>query len=180
MKLLIITAGFLLVGFQISVLYAGQVYTWTDKDGNLHVTDTPPPPKSNLKDTLEYQEKTAAEIRELKNRKKSRDEKRGQAAKINRVDQAKRRARQADERAKKAVEQAEQITSASEIYIRRLASTKEKRKQFRKKIQKEAERARAAQAFAKKAIEDASQAAEEARLAEEELKAQTQQEEQLQ
>jgi predicted nucleotidyltransferase len=107
MKFLIISVGILLVGFLNSGLFAGQVYTWTDKDGNLHVTDTPPPPKSNLKDTLEYQEKTAAEIQELKNRKKLRDEKGGQEERINRVEEAKRRARQADERAKKAVEQAE-------------------------------------------------------------------------
>lgn len=180
MKFLIITVSFLLVGFLNSVLYAGQVYTWTDKDGNLHVTDTPPPPKSNLKDTLEYQEKTAAEIQELKNLKKKRAEEKGQEAKINSVDEAKRRARQADERAKKAVEQAEQITSDAEIYIKRLSSTKEKRKQFRKKIQREAARAQAAQARAKAAIQDANQAAEEARLAEEELKAPTQPEEQIQ
>ncbi len=175
MKFLIITVGILLVGFLNSGLFAGQVYTWTDKDGNLHVTDTPPPPKSNLKDTLEYQEKTAAEIQGLKNRKKWRDEKRGQEEKINSVEEAKRRARQADERAKKAVEQAEQITGDTEIYIRRLSSTKEKRKQFRKKIKREAGRAQAAQARARKAIEDARQAAAEARLAEEELKAQAEQ-----
>jgi len=46
----------------------------------------------------------------------------------------------------------------------------EKRKQFRKKIQREAQRAQAAQDRARKAIEDAAAAAEEARLAEEELK----------
>jgi chemotaxis protein histidine kinase CheA len=163
MKFLIIAAGILLVSLLNFGLYAGQVYTWTDKDGNLHVTDTPPPPKSNLKDTLEYEERTAAEIQELKNRKKLRVEESAQEEKINKVEEAKRRARQADERAKKAVEQAEQITSDAESYIRRLSSTKEKRKQFRKKIQREAARAQAAQANARKAIEDANQAAEDAR-----------------
>ena len=183
MKFLAITIAFLLVGLLNPGLYAGQVYTWTDKDGNLHVTDTPPPPKSNLKDTLEYQERTAAEIQELKNLKKRRAEESVQAAKINSVHEAKRRARQAGARAKKAVEQAEQISSDAEIYIRRLSSTREKRKQFRKKIQREAARAKAAQTRAEKAIEDASQAAEEARLAAEELNAQdepTQQEAQIQ
>ncbi len=175
MKFLIITAGFLLVGFLNSGLNAGEIYTWTDKEGNLHVTDTPPPAKSKLKDTLEYQERTPAEIQELKNLKKKRTEDRGQEEKLNRVDQAQRRARQADARAQQAVEQAEQITRDTEIYIRRLSSTKEKRKQFRNKIQREAGRAQAAQARARKAIEDARQAAEEVRRVEEELKAQEEQ-----
>jgi hypothetical protein len=170
MKFLITTACILLVGFLNSSLIAGKVYTWTDENGNLHVTDTPPPPKSKIKATLEYQEKTAAEIQELQNRKKKRAEEWEQEKRTGSVDEAKRQARQADERAKKAIEQAEQITRDAETYIRRLSSTKEKRKQFRKKIQREAQRAQAAQGRARKAIEDAAQAAEEARLAEEELK----------
>ena len=175
MKFLIMTACILLVGFLNSSLIAGEVYTWTDENGNLHVTDTPPPPKSKIKDTLEYEEKTAAEIQELQNRKKRRAENRGQEKRISSVEAAKRQARQADERAKEAVKQADQITNDAEIYIRRLSSTKEKRKQFRKKIQREAQRAQAAQNRARKATEDAAQAAEEARLAEEELKAQKEQ-----
>jgi hypothetical protein len=170
MKFLIMTACILLVGFLSSSLIAGQVYTWTDENGNLHVTDTPPPPTSKIKDTLEYEEQTAAEIQELQNRKKKRAENREQEKRTGSVEAAKRQARQADERAQKAVEQAEQITRDAETYIRRLSSTKEKRKQFRKKIQKETQRAQVAQDRARKALEDAAVAAEEARLAEEELK----------
>jgi hypothetical protein len=172
MKFFVITACILLLGFINSSLIAGQVYTWTDENGNLHVTDTPPPPKSKVKDTLEYEERNAIELHELQNRNKRRAEKWEQEKKTSSVEAAKRQARQADERAKEAVEQAEKITKDAETYIRRLSSTKEKRKQFRKKIQREAQRAQAAQERARKAIEDAAQAAEEARLAEKELKAQ--------
>jgi hypothetical protein len=175
MKFLIMTACILLVGFLNSSLIAGEVYTWTDEDGNLHVTDTPPPPKSKIKNTLEYEEKTAAEIQELQNRKEKRAEEWEQGKRAGSVEEAKRKARKADERAKEAVKQAEKITNDAQIYIRRLSSTKDKRKQFRKKIQKEAQRAQAAQDRARKAIEDAAVAAEEARLAEEELKAQEKQ-----
>ena len=170
MKFFAITACILLAGFLNSNLIAGQVYTWTDENGNLHVTDTPPPPKSKLKDTLEYEEKTAADIREFQNRKDKLTEEREQEKRAAGVEEAKRRARQAEERSQKAVEQAEQITRDAETYIKRLSSTKEKRKQFRKKIQKETQRAEAAQERARIAIEDAAVAAEEARLAEEELK----------
>ena len=122
----------LLVGFFNSSLNAGQVYTWIDENGNLHVTDTPPPAKAKIKDTLEFEERSAAEIQELQNRKKRREEERVQAKRISSVEAAKRRARQADERAKEAVENAEQITNAAETYIKRLSSTKEKRKTSRK------------------------------------------------
>ena len=175
MKFLITIACILLVGFLNSSLIAGEVYTWTDENGNLHVTDTPPPPKSKIKDTLEYQEKTTAEIQDLQNRKKKRAEEWEQEKRTGSVEEAKRQARQADKRAKEAVKHAEQITNDAEIYIRRLSSTRDKRKQFRKKIQRETQRAQAAQDRARKAIEDAAQAAEEARLAEEELKAQEKQ-----
>ena len=169
MKFSAIIICVLLAGIFNCNLFAGQVYTWTDENGNLHVTDTPPPPKSKIKDTLEYQEKTAAEIQELQNRKKRRDQKREQEAEINRVEEAKKRAREADIAAQEAAEQADQITQEVEVYVRRLGSTKEKRKQFRKRIQREIQRAEAAQARARQAVEDARQAAEEARQIEEEL-----------
>lgn len=172
MKFLPIIICILLVGVFNSGLIAGQVYTWTDENGNLHVTDTPPPPKSKVKDTLEYQEKTAADIQELQNIKERRDQDRLQETKTNRVAEAKKRAREADKAAQTAAEQADQITQEVEVYIRRLGSTREKRKQFRKKIQREIQRAEAAQMRARQAAEDAKQAAEDARLAEEELKPQ--------
>ena len=172
MKFLMISVAVLLASFLNSGLFAGQVYTWTDKDGNLHVTDTPPPPNSKLKNTLEYQEKSAAEIEDLKTRMQQRDAEKAQEENLNRLEEAKRRARQADERAQKAAEQAAQITGEVEVYVRRLSSTQEKRKQFRKKIQNETERAQAAQTRAREAAEDARQAAEQVSVIEEKLKAQ--------
>jgi hypothetical protein len=172
MKNLIVIICALLVTIFNTNLFAGQIYTWTDKDGNLHVTDTPPPAKAKVKDTLEYKEKTAAEIQELQDRQRRRDQKSQEEGEINRVEQAKKRARDADEAAQIAAEEAAQITQEVEAYVRRLGSTKEKRKQFRKRIQREIGRAEAAQARARQAAEDAAQAAEDARMAEEEFNAQ--------
>lgn len=172
MKFLTIIIGILLLGFLSSELIAGQVYTWTDENGNLHVTDTPPPANSKVKDVLEYREKTAAELQELQNREQRRDAKREQESKIRGVEEAKRRARHADKAAQLAVEEANRITQEVETYVRRLGSTKEKRKQFRKRIQRELARAETARERARQAIEEARQAEEEARMAEEELKTQ--------
>ncbi|MBW2486437.1 MAG: DUF4124 domain-containing protein [Deltaproteobacteria bacterium] len=169
MKFLAIIICAFLSGIFYSNLFAGQVYTWTDENGNLHVTDTPPPSKSKIKDTLEYQEKTAAEIQALQDRKGLRNREREQEADRNRVEEAKKRAREADQAAQEAAEQADQITQEVEVYVRRLGSTKEKRKQFRKRIQREIQRAEAAQERARVAVEDARQAAEEARQIEEEF-----------
>jgi wobble nucleotide-excising tRNase len=169
MKISVIIICVFLVGIFNSNLFAGQVYTWTDENGNLHVTDTPPPPKSKIKDTLEYQKKTAAEIQALQDRKEQLNRKRGEEAKINRVEEAKKRAREADKAAQEAAEQANKITQEVEVYVRRLGSTKEKRKQFRKRIQREIQRAEAAQQRARQSVEDARQAAEEARQIEEEF-----------
>ena len=169
MKISVIIICVFLVGIFNSNLFAGQVYTWTDENGNLHVTDTPPPPKSKIKDTLEYQKKTAAEIQALQDRKEQLNRKRGEEAKINRVEEAKKRAREADKAAQEAAEQANKITQEVEVYVRRLGSTKEKRKQFRKRIQREIQRAEAAQKRARQSVEDARQAAEEARQIEEEF-----------
>ncbi|MBW2436200.1 MAG: DUF4124 domain-containing protein [Deltaproteobacteria bacterium] len=172
MKFLMVIICALLVAIFNTNLFGGQVYTWTDENGNLHVTDTPPPARAKVKDTLEYEEKTAAEIQELQNRQQRRDQQRQEEAEINRVEAAKKRAREADEAAQIAAEEADQITQEVEAYVRRLGSTKEKRKQFRKRIQREIGRAEAAQARARRAAEDAAQAAEDARLAEEEFSAQ--------
>ena len=169
MKISVIIICVFLVGIFNSNLFAGQVYIWTDENGNLHVTDTPPPPKSKIKDTLEYQKKTAAEIQALQDRKEQLNRKRGEEAKINRVEEAKKRAREADKAAQEAAEQANKITQEVEVYVRRLGSTKEKRKQFRKRIQREIQRAEAAQQRARQSVEDARQAAEEARQIEEEF-----------
>lgn len=159
----------LLTGIFHSNLFAGQVYTWTDEKGNLHVTDTPPPSKSKIKDTLEYQEKSAADLQELQNKKERRSREREQETRVDRVEAAKKRAREADKAAQIAAEQADQITREVEVYVRRLGSTKEKRKQFRKRIQREIQRAESAQARAKQAALDARRAAEDARQIEEEF-----------
>jgi hypothetical protein len=35
-----------------SGLFAGSIYTWTDKNGAVHITETPPPPGAAVQDAL--------------------------------------------------------------------------------------------------------------------------------
>jgi chromosome segregation ATPase len=148
---------------------AGKVYTWTDEHGNLHITNTPPPKQAKIKEVLPYQQKTGDEKqsdKQLQKKEKLEDLK---AAQEQQIEDAKRKLRQADERAKAAVAKAEQITQDNNAYIERLASTKEKRKQFRKKIQRLKDEAVLAQEVANNAIEDARQAADALQELEEEI-----------
>ena len=126
----------LILLISISDIEAGQVYTWTDEKGNLHITDSPPPADAKIQDVVTVRKQPAAE--EEKEQLRQEQE---QAEDINEkqqkeIEKAKFEARQADKRAQEAVAQAEEITRNAEAYVRRLGSTKEKRKQFRKKIQR--------------------------------------------
>ena len=171
MKFLMILAGILLVGFLSSGLLAGQVYTWTDENGNLHVTDTPPPPKSRVKDTLEYQEKSHAEILEQKQRQSIRKEQDQTEAIRVRAAEAAKRAEEADQVAQEAGQQAaaayENAMRTYNIY----GKTKDKRKKYKKRLRRAFDQADAAQARASEAAEKARQAQEEARAAAKEVEA---------
>ena len=148
---------------------AGQVYTWTDEHGNLHITNSPPPKNAKIKAVLPYQQKTDDEIQSEKQLQKKENLEDLKAAQDQQIEEAKRKARQADERAKEAVARAEQITRDNNDYIKRLGSTREKRKQFKKKMQRLKQEAELAQDVANNAIEEARQAAEAVQKLEEEI-----------
>ena len=171
MKFFAVIIGILLVGFLSSGLIAGQVYTWTDEDGNLHVTDTPPPPKSKVKDTLEYQEKTAADIQELERREGIRQDQERKESIRRQAEAAAKRAAKADQEAQeasqKAAEAYENAMRTYNIYGR----TKDKRKKFKKRIRRAFDEADAAQARASEAADNALQAQEDARTAAKEVEA---------
>jgi prophage tail gpP-like protein len=165
MKSLRIALCMLLAGFLNSGLIAGQVYTWTDKDGNLHVTDTPPPPKAEIKDTLEYQEKTFADIQEMQRRQEDRAKQKSEEAVRRQADKAAGQAAQADKDAQAAAQQAEEQYQKAlrtyEIY----GKTPEKRKKFKTRIRRAFDQAESAQQRASAAAENARQAQAEARSA---------------
>ena len=171
MKFFIITVGILLVGFFSTSLFAGEVYTWTDKDGNLHVTDTPPPPKSKVQDVLEYQEKTAAEIQALERRREIQEEESRKESIRRKAGQAAKRAAKTDQEAREADQRAaEEYENAMQTY-KKYGKTKDKRKKFKKRIRRAFDQAEAAQARAAEAAENARQAQQDAVSAAEEAKA---------
>jgi hypothetical protein len=171
MKLFVIINSILLIGSLSTGLIAGQVYTWTDENGNLHVTDTPPPAKSRIKDTLEYQEKTAAEIQESKQDPLTGQDQKREEAVRRQADLAAKRAAKADQEAQEASQKAaEAYENAMQTYDR-YGKTKDKRKKFKKRLRRAFDEAEAAQARASEAAENARQAQEVARSAQKEVEA---------
>lgn len=171
MKFFAIIIRILLIGFLSSGSFAGQVYTWTDENGNLHVTDTPPPPKSRVEDTLEYQEKTAAEIQEIRRSQSARQDQMQREAIRQKADAAAKRAATADQDAQEASRKAaEAYKNAMQTY-ERYGKTKDKRKKFKKRIRRAFDEADAAQTRAFEAAENARQAQEDARSAVKEAEA---------
>jgi chromosome segregation ATPase len=148
---------------------AGQVYTWTDEHGNLHITNSPPPKTAKIKEVLPYQQKSVDEIQTEKQLQKKENREDLKEKQDQQIQEARRKARDADQRAKEAVARAEQITQDNNTYIKRLGSTREKRKQFRKKIQRLKDEAVLAQEVANSAIEEARRSAEAVQELEEEI-----------
>jgi hypothetical protein len=45
----------------LSSVIAGEVYTWTDADGNIHITDRPPKDRSQVESVIRYSNSTGTE-----------------------------------------------------------------------------------------------------------------------
>jgi hypothetical protein len=63
-----------------SVLNAGELYYWSDKNGGIHITDTPPPQGTEHKETIKYKDSTTQEKQDFQGKRKQ-DKKRIEAEK---------------------------------------------------------------------------------------------------
>jgi len=129
-----------------SSLWAQQkIYTWTDDQGNVHITNQAPPEGMTVEDVTTYRERSEAELRAVERRIDERRQEREQERDQARLERLRMRADQAREDARKAALRAEEAKQKAlktyEIY----GTTKDNRNQFRKRIQRafdEAENAR--------------------------------------
>ena len=170
MKFFRIISCILLAGFLNSGLIAGQVYTWTDENGNLHVTDTPPPPKSKINDTLEYQEKTTAEIQELERSQEARQKQQRKESILQQATKASKQAAKADADAQEAAQIAEDKYENAVRTYEKYGKTQDKRKKFKKRIRRAFDQAESAQDRAAKTADNARQARAEEQSALENVK----------
>ena len=156
MKYLTSAMVFLLIFSLSSSLQAQtKIYTWTDKNGNLHMSEDPPPDDARLKDVSTYHEKTPQETEAIQLELEQRQAIRDREEQIGEAEAAQRRAVAAQEQAAAAAVKAEEATQNAYDTYERYGNTRDKRKQFRKRIQRSIDEADAARTGANQAIERA-------------------------
>ncbi len=165
MKFFSLTVIFLVASLGFSRLNAQQIYTWTDENGVMHLTDQAPPQKARVDDIIKYKEKSPQEedaierkiekLRESNERQDERD-----AAQRAAVE-----ARKAEKRAEEAARKAREETLENQEYIRNLSNRRWKRRKFKKRIERIKIETEASQAQAEAMIRQAEEAAQKAREA---------------
>ena len=134
---------------------AQKLYTWTDENGVLHITDHPPPQRAQIEEVVTYKERTPEEQQAIDRRKRELRRELDQDFQQVKSQEAQLKAKQAEEAAQKSLEQAEEKYEQNKAYIDRLSNRKWKRKQFRKKIDRLKKETEESYAEAKEAAEQA-------------------------
>jgi len=161
--------GFILVLIILanSELSADQVYTWTDKDGNMHITAEPPPQNARVKDVIKYQPQPDETVPDAEQRPDSQAGAEPGEPESDEVRQARTRAEKARKEAEIASARAEEATKAAEKYIETHNRNEYMRRAYQYQMRKAAGDAKAAQEQARIAEEKAVEAEKKAKLAEE-------------
>jgi len=157
--------------YAVSLLNAQKLYTWTDENGILHITDQPPPDWAEVIDVETYKERTPAELEAIERIKNKEQREFDRYLQRENEREAALKARKADENAQKAREQAEKDYDNNKAYIDKLSNRRWKRKKFRKRIERLRKETEESFAQAKSAAEQAGKAkgaSEESRLTSEE------------
>jgi FtsZ-interacting cell division protein ZipA len=151
-------------------LTADKVYTWTDENGNLHITQVPPPKKAKLKDTMDYQPKPEKEDLETERRLETGDEATLKKQKSDEVRKARADAEKAKKQAEIARGKAEEATRMAKEYIETHDRNQYERRAYEYQMEKAVEDAKAAEKQARIAQEKAIQVEKKAKLAEEQAR----------
>ena len=150
-----------------SEVFADQVYTWTDKDGNMHITAEPPPKNARVKDILKYAPQPDRTDPDTEQRGESVPAAAPGEPQSDEVRQARDRAEKARKEAEIARAKAEELTKAAEKYIETHDQNEYMRRAHQYQMRKAADDAKAAQEQARIAEEKAIEAEKKVKLAEE-------------
>lgn len=167
MKPFLIAISFFLTLLAGLSLNAQKLYTWTDENGVVHLSDQPPPEKDTVEnfEVTRYNEKTPQELEAIENEKETLRRKFDKEEQIDKARQAEIKAKEAEELAQKAVQQALEEYEHNKEYIRYLTSTRNKRIKFKKRVDRLKAESEASRAEAEAAVEKAEKAAQAARTA---------------
>lgn len=149
----------------VSTLDAQQIYTWTDENGILHISDQAPPKDVNVDEVLKYREKTPQEQAAIE---REIEKQRQRIERQNRIDaarQAELEARQAEEKARQVRAAAQEELRVNQEYVKQLSTRRWKRRKFKKRIERIKIETEASLAEAEATAQQAEETARKARQA---------------
>ncbi len=146
---------------------ADQVYTWTDKEGNMHITAEPPPENARVKEVLNYEPQPETSVPAAEERLDSEAEAAPGSPESEEVRQARARAETARKEAEIARARADEATKTAEKYIETHNRNEYMRRAYRYQMRKAADDAKVAQELARIAEEKAVEAEKRAKVIEE-------------
>jgi hypothetical protein len=170
MKTVSAALSLLLLFLANTEVFADQVYTWTDKDGNMHITAEPPPQNAKIKDVIEYAPRADEAVTDADQNRDSEAQVAPNEKESDEVRQARARAKKARQEAEAARARAEEATKAAEKYIETHNQNEYMRRAHQYQMRKAADDAKTAQEDAKIAEEKAIEAEKKLKLAEENAK----------
>ena len=150
-------------------LSADKVYTWTDKDGNLHITDQPPPEGASVRNVIKYKPQSEKEVLENDRQQQIRENAVDRKQKLEEAQNAELEARKAAEEARITRGKADAAVKDAKDYIDTHDRNQYMRRAHKYEMKKKAGEADAAVDQANAAAEKARKAQEKAKRAEEEL-----------
>jgi len=167
MKVFLAGISLVLLFFTNSEVFADQVYTWTDKDGNMHITAEPPPKNARVKEVLNYEPQPVTNLPDDQQRQGPGAQTAPEKQESVEVRQARARAEKARQEAEIARAKAEELTKNAEKYIETHNRNQYMRRAYKYQLRKAAEDAKAAQEQARIAEEKAIAAEKKAKFVEE-------------
>ena len=170
MKYLFVGITFMVFFAAASGLMADKVYTWTDENGNLHITEQPPPKNARVKDVIQYKPEAEKTIQQQEQREDLTDKALEKKRRLQEARQARADAEKARQQAGAARVRAQETARRSEEFIKTHDTNQYMRIAFKYKIKKAAEDARLAEEQARLAEKKAAAAEKKAELAEQRLK----------
>jgi hypothetical protein len=156
--------------FMTAALTADTVYTWTDENGNLHITQDPPPKEAKLKETMDHQPPPVKAGLESERRKEIGTEAEHKKQKPDEAQQARAEAEKAKKAAGIARGIAEEATRMAKEYSESNNRNQYMQKTYEYQMEEAVEDAKAAEERARAAEEKAIDAEKKAKLAEEQVR----------
>ncbi len=145
---------------------AKTVYTWTDKDGNIHITDRQPPQGAVIKDEFSYEPEFHEEFPEIENRQDKGEIAGEKSEALEKAAIERKKAKEARRRAEDAIKRAKKIEKETAEFVKNVQYKSRKRKSLQIKMKNRVEAANLAREEAEKLRKIAFEAEEKAIAAE--------------